>query len=63
MSNYVQYYLVSEDNLRTTICFKGNETILIENANIKITKLALYFQVIDIDSNPMKAMLEALYDG
>ena len=63
MSNYVQYYLVSEDNLRTTICFKANETTLISNTNIKTTKLALYFQVIDTDSNSMKAMLEPMYDG
>ena len=63
MDNYVQYYTLRENNIRTTICFKANETTTVGNMALKTVKLALYFQVINYDDNAMKAMLEPMYDG
>ena len=63
MENKVEYYTITENNAKTSICFRANDTTSIGDTRLKTVKLALYFQVVNTDANSMKAMLEPMYDG
>jgi hypothetical protein len=63
MKNYFKDYAIEQSGQKTTVCFRANDTMNINGKQELTSKIALYFQVINTDSNTMKTSLEPLYEG
>ncbi len=58
MSNYFQDFTHDKDGEKTHICFNSTKETLVDGKNINNPKQAFYFQVINIDSNQIKSIID-----